>query len=72
MPPKFNQSGVWTHDLQIMTQYISCHWDACSNHLAISDFPQLKSYFFYISLQYRHNESLLYKIILHIMSKLVL
>ena len=21
-------------------QYISCHWDACSNHSAISDFPE--------------------------------
>ena len=20
-------------------QYISCHWDSCSNHLAMSDFP---------------------------------
>ena len=23
-------------------QYISCHWAACSNHLAISDFTLLK------------------------------
>ena len=29
-------------------QYISCHWDTCSNHLAISDFPQ-----FYVWMVYR-------------------
>ena len=26
-------------------QYISCHWDACSNHLAISDFLILGDHF---------------------------
>ena len=37
MKPKFDPSGF-----ELMTsrswQYIPCHWDACSNHSAISDF----------------------------------
>ena len=28
-------------------QYISCHWDACSNHLAISDFTKKTVFFLY-------------------------
>ena len=34
---KFDLTRGQTHDLQIIWQYISCHWEACSNHLAISD-----------------------------------
>ena len=30
-------------------QYISCHWDACSNHLAISDCCNTKIYIFILS-----------------------
>ena len=39
MNAKFDLTRVRMHDLQIMTVHF-CHWDACSNHSAISDLSQ--------------------------------
>ena len=36
--PQVRPEWVRIHDFQI--QYISCHWDPCFNHLAISDFRE--------------------------------
>ena len=37
MHPKFDPTWVQTHEFQIR-EVVSCYWDACSNHSAISDF----------------------------------
>ena len=41
-------SGHGVLEFELMTsrswQYISCHWDACSNHTAISDFQAMLKY----------------------------
>ena len=45
MHPNIDLIGVQTRDLRIMTVHstLTVHWDACSNHSAISDFESFKS-----------------------------